>query len=257
MNLPTRTALHLCVIGCAVVTASVRLGHAGAGPDGQKPTAASSAPVAAVVVSSRRVPSLAHGFRHARQGAAARRPARPAAAHATRSRGTARTSAPRQVHRRQHGDIATRAVRRHAEAPRPSYVDGPTSWSALNRAIASIPSYRPGTVRWVISSRDGHWGTADWNSAVIYISPDVPSNYLYDVAVHEWSHELSVLDYDADVNAAVTAMNRYFGGSGLTGAERAADCMAIVQGATWTHYTPCTDANWRAGAVRLIHGERI
>jgi len=85
----------------------------------------------------------------------------------------------------------------------------------------------------------------------------MPTDKLYDVAVHEWSHELSVLDYGGDVAAATRAMNATFGGSGLTGPERAADCMSILQGATWTHYTTCTNPAWRASAARLVAGKTL
>ena len=127
----------------------------------------------------------------------------------------------------------------------------------LDSAIARIPSYRPRSARWVVSSRYGHWGTADWYHDTLYIEPTVPSAYLYDVAVHEWSHELSVLDYNGNVAVAVAAMNHYFGGTGLIGAERAADCMAILQRATWTHYTTCTSTHWRAGAATLLRGHEL
>jgi hypothetical protein len=132
----------------------------------------------------------------------------------------------------------------------------PTGWAALDRAIARIPSYHGTGARWLAVSADGYWGTADWNTGTIYVSPRVPANRLYDVAVHEWSHLLSVLPY-RDANDGIAAMRAYFGGDGITGAERAADCMARLQGATWTHYTPCTDARWRAGAARLLRGERL
>ena len=133
----------------------------------------------------------------------------------------------------------------------------PTTWPALNRAIRRIPSYHHGAARWVVSGRYGHWGTADWYHDTLYISPTVPPSFLYDVVAHEWSHELSVLDYRGDVAAATRAMNRFFGGRGLTGAERAADCMARLQGATWTHYTSCTSHRWRVGAARLLHGRAL
>jgi hypothetical protein len=136
-------------------------------------------------------------------------------------------------------------------------VTGPTGWAALDAAIARIPSYRAGQAIWVVSSKFGHWGTADWYHATLYISPTVPTARLYDVAVHEWSHELSVLDYAGDVNAAVAAMNSRFGGSDLTGAERAADCMSLLQGATWTHYTDCRNSTWRAAAGRLVSGRPL
>jgi len=143
-----------------------------------------------------------------------------------------------------------RKVVRHAPAT--------TSYrSALDAAVARIPTYRAGTVRWVVSRAYAFWGTADWYHGVLYVSPDVPRSKLYDVAVHEWSHELSVLDYAGDVAAATRAMNAWFGGSGLTGPERAADCMAILQGASWTHYTTCTNAHWRTGARLLVTGQRL
>jgi hypothetical protein len=141
----------------------------------------------------------------------------------------------------------------HAQATR----TGPTAWPALNTAIAHIPSYETGKVQWVVSNAYDFWGTADWYNNVLYVAPGVPNDRLYDVAVHEWSHELSVLDYDGHVAKAKHAMNRFFGGSGLTGAERAADCMALVQGAAWTHYTTCRKLKWRHGARRLVHGHRL
>src|SRR5436305_6068554 len=125
------------------------------------------------------------------------------------------------------------------------------------KQVARIPTYHSGAARWVVSRAYDFWGTADWYHDVLYVSPDVPRSRLYDVAVHEWSHELSVLDYAGDVPAAVTAMDRYFGGQGLVGAERAADCMARVQGAAWTHYTACRDARWRSGARLLLRGRTL
>src|SRR3954463_14069934 len=118
-------------------------------------------------------------------------------------------------------------VAHRATPPAPS---GPTSWAALNTAIARIPTYHAGTSRWIVSGRYGHWGTTDWYHDTLYISPAVPGDRLYDVAVHEWSHELSVLDYRGDVDAAVKAMTRYFGGSGLIGAGSAAHRMGPPPG---------------------------
>ena len=137
---------------------------------------------------------------------------------------------------------------------------GPTQWAALNSAIYRIPDPRARGVRWVVTTSHGHWGTADWDRDIIYVSPAVPERYLYSVAVHEWSHLLSVFAYNGDVSAAVNAMNAHFGGagqSGLDGAENAADCMALEQGATWTGYTSCTNAAWRRLADRLVKGNRL
>ena len=159
-----------------------------------------------------------------------------------------------------HAAVATRPRPRPATRPatHPVAKAKPVNFSkALASAVAKIPTYKPGAARWVVSRAYDFWGTADWYHDVLYVSPDVPLHYLYDVAVHEWSHELSVLDYNGDVATATKAMNAWFGGSGLTGAERAADCMAILQGATWTHYTTCQNAQWRVGAERLVKGLQL
>jgi hypothetical protein len=161
--------------------------------------------------------------------------AKPAVHHA---RPKAHHSAPRRT--------------RHAVAtPKLSFA------ARLTQAVNRIPGYHTGDAVWSITPSYGHWGVADIYGGVVYISPNVPSNRLYDVAAHEWSHLLSVKPYDGDVNGALDAMNAYFGGSGLQGAERAADCMARQLGATWTHYTPCSNAHWRAGAKRLLSHQRL
>ena len=46
---------------------------------------------------------------------------------------------------------------------------------------------------------------------------------------------------------------RLFGQSGEYGLEIEADCMARVQGATWTNYTSCSNAAWRSYATKLVH----
>ena len=128
----------------------------------------------------------------------------------------------------------------------------------LERAINRIPGYsshRP--AHWVSTSRYGHYGATDLATNNIYINPRVPSSRLDSVLRHEWSHILSVRAYGGSYGAMMAATNRTFGGSGMTGAERAADCMAIELGATWTHYTPCSDAHWRAGARTLLSRQRL
>lgn len=161
---------------------------------------------------------------------------------------------------RDSAPAAKRAVRRTRTplsvahvAPTPVTWPGPTTWSELNRAITRIPGTGAERARWIVSERYGHWGTADWYDDTIYISPRVAKAMLYAVAVHEWSHLLSVRPYP-DVATATAAMNNVFGGSGLTGAERAADCMAILQGARWTHYTSCPSQAWRSAAALLLDG---
>jgi hypothetical protein len=130
----------------------------------------------------------------------------------------------------------------------------------LERVIHEVPTYRPDQVHWRLSLSLDHWGQTDWTTHTITISVLVPLPYLYSVVVHEWSHELSVLDYGGNVWPAIHAMNRHFGGGGKTGiqgTEMAADCMAILQGATWTNYTNCTRPSWRRDARRLVDGHRI
>jgi hypothetical protein len=163
----------------------------------------------------------------------------------------ARRPAARAQHSSHHAVV--RRTRHARSAPRHtvSYAE------RVRLAVSRIPGYRTGDAVWSITPSFGHWGVADIYSGVVYLSPRVPANRVYDVVAHEWSHLLSVKAYDGDVNGALDAMNGYFGGSGLVGAERAADCMARQLGATWTHYTPCTSSTWRAGARRLLAHERL
>jgi hypothetical protein len=124
----------------------------------------------------------------------------------------------------------------------------------MRQAIAKIPGYLPGLVIWSISANYGHWGTAVMGGVDVYVSPDVPPSYMYDVVAHEWSHMLSIHDYNGDLYKALAGMNATFGGTGIEGAEKAADCMALELGATWTHYTSCQNTQWRAAAHRLLAG---
>jgi len=150
------------------------------------------------------------------------------------------------------------AARKRTVAPRtvtarPASLTGKALMLA---AVARIPGYPSGGAVWVMTSEYGSWGVADWKRGIVYISPSVPASRMYDVVAHEWSHLLSVRPY-ASTTEAKAAMNRFFGGSGLTGAERAADCMALQLGATWTHYSTCSSATWQAAAARLIAGQRV
>ncbi|HET6817877.1 MAG TPA: hypothetical protein VFH66_11680 [Mycobacteriales bacterium] len=249
MNAARRTPpllpLPLLVVGLALVVAGLRAGHA-VGPAAATPLAYQ--PPAPAVTQSAHHP--------VRPAPVVTRRVHPAHRRAAATVGRHRSSEARAaVH-----PVATTTAPRRPD-PRPPathvFVSGPTAWSALNAAIARIPTYRTGAARWVVSTKYDFWGTADWYHDVLYVDPSVPTDKLYDVAVHEWSHELSVLDYGGDVAAATRAMNTTFGGNGLTGPERAADCMSILQGATWTHYTTCSDAKWRAAASRLIAGRTL
>jgi hypothetical protein len=149
---------------------------------------------------------------------------------------------------------ATARPRAHAKPSRRPRTT-PTGWAALDAALSRLAG--SGSHRWVVSKAYGSWGTADWYRNTVYISPSVPARRLYDVAAHEASHLMTAAAYGGDVDAAVKATNAFFGGSGLRGAELAADCMARLLGARWTNYTACHSKAWRSGAARLLKGQRL
>ena len=136
-------------------------------------------------------------------------------------------------------------------------VHGPTSWTLLNQAIARIPNYRSGVATWVVTNRYGHWGATDLANGDIYISPNIPAAKVYAVASHEYAHARTFYNYGWNMRAANIALNAWFGGGDVTARERAADCMAIAQGATWTNYTSCQNAHWRQGSRILLAGKRL
>jgi hypothetical protein len=240
-RLPARIALaQLVVLGTALVVAGLHQTSAMA-----TAAAASYRPPSFVVTEP--TPARAKAF-SATVGARARPHARPTTHGPRPATRPKRAPAPR---------VTSRPATKPGTHPARHAVVPTDFKSALAAAVARIPTYRAGSARWIVSRAYDFWGTADWYHDVLYVSPDVPSRYLYDVAVHEWSHELSVLDYAGDVAAATKAMNVWFGGSGLVGPERAADCMAILQGATWTHYTTCANATWRLGATKLVRGDHL
>jgi hypothetical protein len=136
-------------------------------------------------------------------------------------------------------------------------VRGPTSWTLLNQAIARIPNYRSGVATWVVTNRYGHWGATDLANGDIYISPSIPASKVYAVASHEYAHARTLYNYGWNLRAANIALNAWFGGGDVAARERAADCMAIAQGATWTNYTSCQNAHWRQGSRILLAGRRL
>jgi hypothetical protein len=194
-------------------------------------------------------------------------PVRPVVASVARTT-TAVQGRPVTVSLRTHPTRATaphRPARVHHRTRRPVQVvarthvrpaPATTPRQRLDAALARVPGAGAG-ITWVLTANDGHWGTTDWYRNVVYVSPLVPADRLFDVVVHEWGHVVSVRAYGGDVDLAVRQMTRYFGGAGLLGAERAADCIARLSGAGWTHYTNCTNAGWRAGARRLLAGQRL
>jgi cell division septation protein DedD len=132
--------------------------------------------------------------------------------------------------------------------------------ATLSSVVERIPNYFPGVVHWKVSTSWRHYGTTDWDTNTVTISAFTPLNLLYSVVAHEWSHEIQAFDYHRDFWGLIKSMNRHFGGagsSGQRGVEYAADCMAIVLGATWTDYTSCHNNKWRQHAKRLLKGHRL
>ncbi len=165
-------------------------------------------------------------------------------------------SAASRVRRLSAARPSTKA-RPHAPARTRSVAKRPTSrGTALQRAVARIPGYsRQRPAAWVLTARYGHYGATDLGRNTIYISPSVPASVLDDVVRHEWSHLLTVRTLGG-VSAAIAGSNRLFGGSGMVGVERAADCMARRLGARWTNYTSCSDPRWQRAAADLVAGRR-
>lgn len=165
-------------------------------------------------------------------------------------------ASPRATSRPAHKPRPTPRVVRPSATPAPvapkTQQRALTRTQLLQRAVAQLPGFHPGDATFVLQRGLGSWGLTELHGTTVLISTSVPAKRLYDVVAHEWSHVLSVQAYDGDVNAALAGMNAYFGGSGLTGAERAADCMARELGATWTNYTSCSNPRWRAGARTLL-----
>ena len=136
-----------------------------------------------------------------------------------------------------------------------------SGWPALDASVARIPGYLSAApTTWQVSDRYGHLGSTLVPAELVSISPSVPAARLDSVVRHEWAHVLASRAYGGDVPAMVAALDAAFGGSGargVDGVEDAADCMARQLGATWTHYTPCTDPVWRADAAVLLAGHRL
>jgi hypothetical protein len=132
-----------------------------------------------------------------------------------------------------------------------------TSWPALNRAIASIPNYRRGVATWVVDNAYGHYGATNLATRQIHIARTVPSSLLFSVAAHEYAHALTAVNYAGSEAATNAGLARYFRSGTTMNREYAADCMAILMRARWTHYTRCGNARWRFAAATLLHGGRL
>src|SRR4051812_16903966 len=152
MNVTTRAAAHLAVLGFGLVSAALH------------PAAAGASAAASVPATSHVNPAVVRVSLAAEPTGPSQRGTK---AHSRRHRRHEATPAGRPHH---EGPVQTSGRPRPARSsahPATTRRTGPTQWPALNAAIARIPTYRPGTVRWVVSGRYGHWGTTDWYHATI------------------------------------------------------------------------------------------
>lgn len=141
--------------------------------------------------------------------------------------------------------LAIKAVRPVAPVTREH-----TGWPALDAAIQRIPHYYPGIAHWHVADR-GAWGATQLDTGDIWIAPRTPLEDLYSVAVHEYGHAITGHLYGG-FYPAQNAADALFGQQGEYGLEVEADCMARVEGATFTNYTPCANNTWRAYARVLV-----
>jgi hypothetical protein len=229
-------------------------------PDARQAQEARDAAVRAAAQATQRAAQKA-----AQQAAQARAQRARAAARAAARKAAALRAAKARAQAEARAKAAKERAARSAARARTSPVAAParTSWPALNQAIARIPGYREGIARWHVTSRYGHYGITDANqpgAANIYISPTVPASKLYSVAAHEYGHAVVVANYGTGYGPYTEYsrdMVNWFGGDRVTGLERAADCIALRLGATWTNYTGCSDAHWQEGARILLRGGRL
>lgn len=150
-------------------------------------------------------------------------------------------------------DTASATVALGGHAPTPRY----TKWAALNDAIVKIPHLNPALVTWKIENK-GAWAATDLNTGTVYVSPTAPVSKLYSIVAHEYGHVLQGVAY-GDYSAAVRALAGWYGTAATNplALERAADCMALLDGVTWTRYTTCRNTHWRDGARYLLNGHRL
>ena len=143
----------------------------------------------------------------------------------------------------------------HDPPPVPATPAGPTYWPALNAAISRIPNLQPSIVHWVVEDR-GDWADTDLSTGTVYVAPRAPVNLLFSIVAHEYGHVLQGRIYGG-LDAAVAGLQPFYGYVGELAIERAADCMALLEGATWTNYTTCQNAAWRQDAAILLSGRRL
>jgi hypothetical protein len=125
--------------------------------------------------------------------------------------------------------------------------------SAANWMEALIPAVDPNNeAKWVFE-RNGAWGASDGHTN--FVDPNVPADKRFSVMVHELSHVKQVEVYgNLSVSAAAMSAIIGAGSSNVSANEKAADCMALMQGASWINYG-CPDS-LKDAASSILAGRR-
>ncbi len=142
---------------------------------------------------------------------------------------------------------------RSGRGPDQQAAEPPVAQSSGNWMTDLIPQVDPGgAAQWVLE-RNGAWGASDGHT--IYLDPEMPAENRFSVMVHEYSHVLQARAYGS-LAASAVALSAIVGEdpSSIAANESTADCMALLQGATWVGYG-CDDA-LRGAAASLLAGGR-
>ena len=116
-----------------------------------------------------------------------------------------------------------------------------------------IPQVDPnGLATWVYE-RNGAWGASDGHT--VFIDPNLPDDKRFSVMVHEYSHVLQARVFGSLRNSKA-ALSAIIGADpqDVTANESTADCMALLQGASWINYG-CQD-QLRPAAAAILAGNR-
>lgn len=144
-------------------------------------------------------------------------------------------------------------------ARRAALADAGTVWEAGEATLRSLPGNAGVEIHWDDPDLGGHLGGV-WSGSTSYIMVNAqrlagnPAK-TGDVVRHEIAHI-----YEGRLAAAAglswSALNaRMSAAFGSSATERAADCVALRFGATWTHYTSdCSSADKQAWVDGMIGG---
>ena len=138
-------------------------------------------------------------------------------------------------------------------APEPEW----PSQAALDHAVIAANLPDPYAITWEMAHvKGGWWGWTDYDgTGTVTIDPNMPAVEVRDLLLHEWGHIQMFTVYEGDWQASRAEADAVFGAD--QGEEYAADCIAVLLGATSTTVTDCADLQHRAAAQLLLDGERL